>query len=58
MNMMEEICYYCRYSQEWGYDGLGWCFRYRIKKLVREERTCEDFEEDCEPIDDEDEEMC
>lgn len=54
---MEEICYYCRHSIEWGYDGLGWCLRYRIKKLVREEQTCEDFEEDSEPIDDEEDEM-
>lgn len=53
---MEEICYFCRYSQEWGYDGLGWCLRYRYKTLVREENTCENFEEDSEPIEDEDDE--
>ena len=54
---MEEICYFCRYSHEWGWDGLGWCYRYPIKKLVREEQKCENFEEDSEPIEDEEEEM-
>ena len=52
--MWEEICIYCRHSDLWGYDGLGWCYKYPIKKLVREENTCEDFEEDFEPIDPED----
>lgn len=52
--MEDEICYLCRHSTEWGYDGLGWCYKYRFKKLVREDWTCEDFEEDSEPIDNED----
>lgn len=50
--MLEEICFYCHYSHDWGYDGLGWCLRYPIKKLVREESTCEDYKE---PIEEEEE---
>lgn len=54
MTTKEEICYYCRYSHEWGWDGLGWCLKYPIKRLVREEQTCDEYEEDSEPIDDDD----
>lgn len=53
--MFEEICYYCRYSNEMDWDGLGWCHKYPIKKLVREGDTCEEFEEDAEPIDEKNE---
>jgi len=50
--MFEEACYFCRHSDEMGWDGLGWCLKNPIKKLVREGDTCEDFEVDCERIDD------
>ena len=50
--MLEEICYYCHHSAEWGYDGLGWCYKNRIKKLVKEDWTCEEYKE---PIEEEEE---
>lgn len=47
---MEEICYNCKYSHEWGYDALGWCYKYRYKKLVHSDSTCEDYEEPLEDL--------
>lgn len=48
--MLEEICYYCHHSAEWGYDGLGWCYKNKIKRLVQEDSTCDEYKE---PIEEE-----